>query len=132
MVGCGRRTRGANPLELGALMLTSGLRAWVWQRLSAVYLGLFLIWLGLHLGLTPPPDFQSWRAWVGQPLISVAFVLFFLSLMLHVWVGIRDVVMDYVHPIGLRITVFILVLLLLSAMTAWAILLLAGLDHRTT
>lgn len=112
-------------------MLTSGLKAWVWQRLSAIYLAVFLIWLAAHMWFFPTAGFTGWRAWLAQPVISMAFALFFLSLMVHAWVGVRDVVMDYVHSLVTRVAILTSVLLLLLAMAAWAFLLLAGIDYRT-
>ncbi len=86
----------------------SGLRAWALQRVSAIYLGLFLIVLIWHFLTDAPADFQAWRDWVTQGWVSVGLVLFIVSLMLHAWVGIRDVLIDYVHPLGMRIGLLVL------------------------
>jgi len=38
----------------------------------------------------------------------------------HTWVGVRDVVMDYVHPIALRVIVLSSLVLYLTGLGAWA------------
>lgn len=87
----------------------SGLRAWVFQRVTAIYLGLFVLYVVLHFLINAPGSYAAWRGWIGSPLIAVLWALAVLALLMHVWVGIRDVFIDYVHPIAIR--VFLLALL---------------------
>jgi succinate dehydrogenase / fumarate reductase membrane anchor subunit len=42
------------------------------------------------------------------------------SLILHSWVGMRDILMDYAKPTGLRLALEILVAVLLAAWLFWA------------
>ena len=82
----------------------SGLRAWVLQRISAGYLALFSILVAWRWLPDPPGSYEEWRDWLADPWISVAFLLFFASLLLHSWIGIRDVLIDYVQPFAVRLT----------------------------
>jgi succinate dehydrogenase / fumarate reductase membrane anchor subunit len=82
----------------------SGLRAWMVQRLSALYLLGFLVFMLATLTTAHAPwSYASWRAWVVSPGVSTGILLFFAALLLHVWVGLRDVIIDYIHPSALRI-----------------------------
>ncbi len=99
----------------------TGLRAWAFQRITAIYLLLFFIFLLGHFVLSPPVDYAAWRSWVAQPAISIAGYLFFLSLMLHAWVGIRDVLIDYVHPPVIRLGLLFLFGFALAACGLWAL-----------
>ncbi len=99
----------------------SGLRAWVLQRISAVYLGLFVLYAIMHLSVNPPADFAQWRGWVGHPAVAIALMLFFTSLLLHAWVGVRDVLIDYVHPTAIRVGLLTLVGLGLVACGFWVL-----------
>jgi len=87
----------------------SGLRAWFLQRATALYLMLFIPYTLLHLIFHAPADHAAWRGWVAQPLVALGLLLFFVSLLLHAWVGIRDVVIDYVHPTAIRVTLLTLI-----------------------
>lgn len=81
----------------------TGLRAWLMQRISAVYLLGFSVYLLQHFVFSPPADHAAWLAWLNAPLVSTAWALFFLALLIHGWVGVRDMVLDYVHPLRVRL-----------------------------
>ena len=53
--------------------------------------------------------------------MRVATLLFAASLAWHAWVGVRDILMDYVKPDGLRFALQILVLLMLASYLGWAV-----------
>ena len=93
----------------------SGLSAWLVQRLSAVYMGLFIFAMGVLLLCSDNLDYERWRTLFSQPLPGVATTMFFLALLFHAWVGIRDVILDYAGQTP------VLRLLLLSLLGAWLI-----------
>lgn len=97
----------------------TGLRAWLVQRVSAVYMLLFTLFLLFHFVLDPPQSYLAWHGWVRNPGVSIATFVFFAALFLHTWVGVRDVVMDYVRPLALRISALALLGFSLMAMAAW-------------
>lgn len=80
----------------------AGLRAWLWQRLTAVYMVVYLCGLTWHFTVNPPDDYRMWRDWLAQSHVSVASALFFAAVLLHAWVGGRDVLIDYVPVSALR------------------------------
>ena len=96
-----------------------GLRAWLLQRLSAAYLALFTILAVGWLLFGEPVDHAAWRQLLGTPWISVLTVLFFMALFFHAWVGIRDVLMDYVPHLKLRLFLLIAVAVLLLTLAIW-------------
>ncbi|RXZ45531.1 succinate dehydrogenase, hydrophobic membrane anchor protein [Crenobacter cavernae] len=79
-----------------------GLRDWVMQRVTAVIMALYTFALALFL-LTVPASYEAWQAFFGQTWVQVLTQTTLLALFLHVWVGIRDVWMDYVQPVGVRL-----------------------------
>jgi succinate dehydrogenase / fumarate reductase membrane anchor subunit len=98
-----------------------GLRAWLLQRFSAVYLLLFITYLFIHFARAPAADFPHWQSWLSDPLVNLATGLFILSLLVHAWVGIRDVIMDYVTHTGLRVGLFAIVALTLAGCGLWSL-----------
>jgi len=96
-----------------------GLRAWLWQRLSAVFLALCLLVFLLYMSFNSPSSYQQWLDWVSNPVVNVIAVLFFFALILHAWIGLRDVVIDYVHSDAMRLGVLSLIGLFLLANLAW-------------
>lgn len=99
----------------------SGLRAWFLQRATAIYLILFTLYVLQHMIFSAPADYAAWREWVALPLVSLAVLLFFASLLLHAWVGIRDVIIDYVHPTAIRVSVLTVIGFALVGCAAWAL-----------
>ena len=87
-----------------------GLRDWAVQRVTA----------GIVLSNTPL-TYAVWRDLFAQGWMRVATLLFAVSLVWHTWVGVRDILMDYVKPDGLRLTLQVLVLLILASYLGWAV-----------
>ncbi|WP_456381128.1 succinate dehydrogenase, hydrophobic membrane anchor protein [Thiolapillus sp.] len=104
----------------------SGFRAWMWQRASAVYLAGFLLYILACLIAAPPVDHQALKAWVGSPGMWLATTLFFLALLLHAWIGVRDVILDYVEPAGLRLGMLAVVFGFLLICGLWILSILMG------
>ena len=98
----------------------SGLKAWALQRLTAIYVAAFALYLLAVLLLTPPAGFTEWKAFVGGPWVSVLMLLFIASLLLHAWIGLRDVLIDYVKPISVRASILGVIALTLVGLGLWA------------
>lgn len=99
---------------------SSGLRSWLFQRLSAIYVLVFLLYC-LGSGLSASTiSYAAWRAWVAHPLVNIALVMFIFALLLHMWVGGRDIVMDYLKPLLLRYVALIAFAISLLAMAFWS------------
>lgn len=98
-----------------------GWRDWLVQRISAAVMALYtLLILGLLLwfgGL----DYASWKAVFASELFRLASFVFILSLLWHAWVGVRNILMDYIKPVGLRLTFEVAVIAALVAYVGWTI-----------
>ena len=103
-----------------SVYVLEGLRPWVIQRVSAVYIALFTVYL-VYCGFTAESSgFEPWRVWLFEPANSVGIGLFIIAVLFHAWIGIRDVILDYVHHIMLRIFVLALVMGVLAGSGLWA------------
>jgi succinate dehydrogenase / fumarate reductase, membrane anchor subunit len=100
---------------------SDGLRAWVFQRVSAAYLALCVIAFCVAGAFNPPLSYPVWHAWFAHPVVSVAAAMFFLALATHAWVGMRDVILDYVHAAGVRFLALTAVAFILMACVLWAL-----------
>lgn len=106
----------------------SGLRAWMVQRFTAVYMLLFVLFALLHFIFNRPHSYDDWHGWISGPFVLAVTALFFVALLLHAWVGLRDVLMDYVRVLPLRVALLASLAFLLIGLGLWAlrILLLAA------
>jgi len=96
-----------------------GLNAWILQRGSAVYIAGFVIYFIVVLMFDAPDSYLAWRAWVQSPVVSISWMMFFALLLGHVWVGMRDVFMDYISSIVIRSLALGLLALALLASGLW-------------
>lgn len=99
----------------------NGLRSWLIQRLSAVYMAGFIVAVIIAMSLCFPATYKQWHDWVAHPVANVAMAVFIISLMFHAWVGMRDVIIDYVQPLALRFCMLSLLGSSLLFMGVWGI-----------
>lgn len=102
--------------------ISSGLSAWLVQRLSTVYMLFFLLYALISWNLAQPKGYAAWKAWILAEPMRLTGLLFAAALVLHAWVGLRDVILDYVHPASLRLAALTLVAIALAAMALGTVL----------
>ena len=105
----------------------TGLKAWWVQRFGAVYMLAFLLFVLGFFWVQPAPTFSSWRAELARPAVSIGVLVFFAALFSHMWVGLRDVLLDYARPTGLRHALLAVVAFGLLGLAAWVVFVFAGL-----
>jgi succinate dehydrogenase / fumarate reductase, membrane anchor subunit len=98
-----------------------GLRDWLAQRITAGIMAVYTVILLVVLLSSQPISYGVWRDLFTQGWMRVATLLFVASLAWHAWVGVRDVIMDYIKPTGLRLALEAVVLLTIAGYVAWAI-----------
>lgn len=96
-----------------------GLRDWLAQRISAVVMAAYTLIVGAVLLFGQPISYGVWRDLFAHGWMRVATLLFAFSLAWHAWVGMRDILMDYVKPTGLRLALEILTLIVLAGYLGW-------------
>jgi len=97
-------------------MQQKGLNAWLLQRLTALYLAAWTLVILAKFLLAPPASFAAWQAWVGTPLCATGFLIAILALLSHAWIGLHEILIDYLHDWRIRLT----------ALTLFGLLLLGG------
>lgn len=99
-----------------------GIRDWLAQRVTGVLMAVFTIAVLAQLLLTRGEiGYDKWAGiFAPQPMKMLTFATV-LGLVFHVWVGMREVLMDYVKPVGVRLVLQILVIVWLLGCAGWAI-----------
>jgi succinate dehydrogenase / fumarate reductase membrane anchor subunit len=101
-----------------------GMRDWLMQRVTAVVMLLYTLLLLGTLMAAPNLGYDAWKHLVGHGawgLMPYATFIFLLSLFLHAWVGMRDVLMDYVKSAAVRLALEALVIVVLVGYAGWAL-----------
>jgi succinate dehydrogenase / fumarate reductase, membrane anchor subunit len=98
-----------------------GLRDWLAQRVTAVIMAVYSV-IALVVLLTGHPiTYAVWKDLFAQGWMRVATLLFMASLAWHAWVGMRNILMDYIKPEGLRLSLQVGTLLVIAAYLGWTI-----------
>lgn len=105
----------------------TGLQDWKWQRLTAIILGLYVIYLGVSYLYYAPLTYETWYGLFSHPLLRLWTFLALLSLIIHAWIGLWTVLTDYVKPLWIRYSLQILILAVLVGYFMWGLLLIWGL-----
>jgi len=98
-----------------------GLRDWLAQRITAALMAVYTVIVVAVVLKNSPLTYAVWKDLFSQGWMRVATLLFAASLAWHAWVGVRDILMDYVKPDGVRLTLQVFTLLLLAAYLGWAV-----------
>jgi succinate dehydrogenase membrane anchor subunit len=98
-----------------------GLRDWLAQRITAALMAVYTVIMVAVVLKNSPLTYAVWKDLFAQGWMRVATLLFAASLAWHAWVGVRDILMDYVRPDGVRLTLQVFTLLLLAAYLGWAV-----------
>ena len=78
-----------------------GLRDWLSQRVTAVLMALFTLVLLVQVLLPGPLGYDKWAGIFAAQWMKVLTFVVFIALAWHAWVGMRDIWMDYVKPVGM-------------------------------
>ena len=98
-----------------------GLRDWLAQRITAIVMALYtLLFLALVIG-APKLDFAAWRLLFAPQWLKLATLLFLLSVYFHAWVGMRNIVMDYIKSSSLRLALYAVVIAALAVYAGWSV-----------
>jgi succinate dehydrogenase / fumarate reductase membrane anchor subunit len=98
-----------------------GLRDWLVQRVTAVLMVLFTAALLVQLLMPGPLGYDRWAGiFAAQWMKTLTFVVI-VALAWHVWVGMRDIWMDYVKPVGVRLGLQVFTIVWLVGSAGWAV-----------
>ncbi len=103
-----------------------GLRDWLAQRLTAVVIALYTLLFAALLINSPALSFGAWREMFAPTWMKLATFLFFVSIYLHAWIGVRNIIMDYIKHGGVRLLLYAGAISVLVACTGWSVQILWG------
>jgi len=103
-----------------------GLRDWVIQRVSAVVMLLYTLYLIALVIAGGGPSYALLSALRGSTTFKLATFVFMAALLYHAWIGVRDIYMDYLHAAGVRLALESITVVVLIAYLGWTIQILWG------
>ena len=99
-----------------------GLRDWLSQRVTAALMALFtLVVLAQLLLKKGPVGYDLWSGIFAAQWMKVLTFVVIVALLYHLWVGVRDIWMDYIKPVAVRLCLQIFSIVWLVGCAGWAI-----------
>jgi succinate dehydrogenase / fumarate reductase membrane anchor subunit len=111
-------TYGSRRLVVGAHY---GTRDWLSQRVTAALMALFTVVVLAQVLWPGELDYDRWAGIFASQWMKVLTFAVIVSLLVHAWVGIRDVFMDYVKPVFVRLVLYALTIAWLVGCGGWAV-----------
>jgi succinate dehydrogenase / fumarate reductase, membrane anchor subunit len=104
----------------------NGLKDWLIQRVSAIYLFVYLSFLAGYLFVNSPMDYYKWHDlfYLTSMQIATIFALFFV--LLHAWIGLWTVTTDYINNTAIRLPLQILIAIFLGGQFLWGLMIVWG------
>lgn len=103
------------------MVKTHALREWLMQRFTGAVMALYTVLVAVTLWMQRPSQYDAWKALFSTGWMRAATLVFLLSLFWHAWLGMRDILIDYVKPATLHRILKTLVVLALAAYAVWSI-----------
>ena len=110
-------TYGSKRIVVGAHY---GLRDWLAQRITAVLMAVFTLVLLVQFLMPGALGYDHWAGIFSSQWMKLLTFVTIVALIYHVWVGMRDIWMDYVQAVGVRLTLQVLTLVWLTGCAGWA------------
>ena len=98
-----------------------GLRDWLSQRVTAALMALFTIAVIVQVLLPGEMGYDKWAGIFSRQWMKALTFVVIVSLLIHVWVGMRDIWMDYVKPVAVRLVLQVFTLVWLVGCAGWAV-----------
>ncbi len=99
----------------------NGLKDWLIQRITAIILAAYALFLFAYILICSPLSFAQWQGLFSHGLMRVFTVLALLSLVYHSWVGLWTIFTDYIKCSYLRLLLQTLVVMVLLGYLIWGI-----------
>lgn len=99
---------------------------WLVQRFSALVMAVYLVIALPYVVLRAPASYAGWKALFAGGFFRLATMLFLVALVWHAWIGMRDILIDYVHHYALRLASQAAVAIVLVFYVIWSASILWG------
>ena len=96
-----------------------GLKDWLAQRITAVILASYSIILPITFLVSGNNGFLRWSMIFEVFWVKIATLLATVAICYHAWVGVRDIWMDYIKPVSVRLALQIFTIVWLLICGIW-------------
>lgn len=99
-----------------------GLRDWLAQRVTAALMAIFTVLLLAQIIIsTGPVGYDQWAGIFSAQWMKALTFSVIIAMLYHVWVGMRDIWMDYIKSVSLRLSLQVFTIVWLLSCAGWGI-----------
>lgn len=91
----------------------NGVQDWLLLRGAAILIALYVIYLLGFIVYSSPLTYESWHGFFALSFTKVFTLLTLLAILVHGWIGMWQVLTDYVNDVALRLLVQLIVVVAL-------------------
>lgn len=103
----------------------NGVHDWLLLRASAIVITLYILYILGFVVIVPDITYEIWRGFFASHITKVFTLLTLLSILAHAWIGLWQVLTDYIKPLAIRlvlqlaVVITLLVYLLYGTIVVW-------------
>ncbi|MBX9474286.1 succinate dehydrogenase membrane anchor subunit [Yersinia enterocolitica] len=104
----------------------NGVHDWLLLRASAIVITLYILYILGFVVIVPDITYEIWRGFFASHITKVFTLLTLLSILAHAWIGLWQVLTDYIKPLAVRlvlqlaVVITLLVYLLYGTIVVWS------------
>jgi succinate dehydrogenase / fumarate reductase membrane anchor subunit len=99
-----------------------GLRDWLAQRVTGLLMALFTVVVLAQVLFTQGAiGYYKWAGIFSSQWMKTLTFAVIVSLAFHAWIGMREIFMDYVKPVGVRLLLQVFAIVWLVGCAGWAV-----------
>jgi succinate dehydrogenase / fumarate reductase membrane anchor subunit len=97
-----------------------GFKDWLAQRVTAIVMSVYTVILLVAFLTANDFSYEGWAGLFAQQWFKIATFVTFIAMFYHVWVGMRDIWMDYVKSVPVRLSLQVATVVWLIGCAGWA------------
>ena len=100
----------------------NALKGWLGQRITAAVMAAFTLIVLLQVIFNKGAmGYDNWAGIFSSQWMKALTFVVILGLAYHVWLGMKEIYMDYIKPVSVRLTAQVLTVVWLAGCAGWAI-----------
>jgi len=96
-----------------------GFKGWLLQRVTAFLIVSYIVYALLILLFIQPSSHSDWVGFFSATITKYFTLLAFLATFYHAWVGSKDIIMDYVKPTLVKLSLYVTLITIFSFYLIW-------------
>lgn len=91
----------------------NGIHDWLLLRAAAIIIAVYICYIVGFFTVSAPLTYGIWRTFFASTFTRIFTLLTLLSILIHGWIGIWQVLTDYIKPLGLRLLLQLIAIIIL-------------------